>query len=71
MTLLDPRFAKVVALMRSTQHAGEQMAARSRAEAMAAAAGTMFQEALAIEQASRPEGFLDRFDDRMEAAHSG
>ena len=39
MTPLDPRFSKVVALMRSTQHAGEQKAARSRAEAMAVAAG--------------------------------
>ncbi len=30
MTLLDPTFRKIVALIRSTQHAGEQKAARSR-----------------------------------------
>ena len=48
MTLLDPRFSKVVELMRSTQHAGEK-AARSRAEATVAAAGMTLEEALAVD----------------------
>ena len=48
MKLRDPRFPKVVALMRSTQHAGEQKADRSRAEAIATAAGMTLEEALAV-----------------------
>ena len=71
MTLLDPRFSKVVALMRSTRHAGEQKAARSRAEAMAAAAGMTLEEALAVDTAPTSEGFFSGFADSMEAAHPG
>ena len=71
LTLLDPRFTKVVALMRSTRHAGEQKAARSRAEAMAAAAGMTLEEALAVDTAPTSEGFFSGFADSMEAAHPG
>ncbi len=68
MTLLDPRFSKVVALMRSTQHAGEQKAARSRAEAMAVAAGMTLEEALAVDAAPTSEWFFDIFDRKEDAA---
>lgn len=71
MTPLDPRFSKVVALMRSTQHAGEQKAAGSRAEAMAVEAGMTLEEALAVDTAPRSEGFFAGFADSMEAAHPG
>ena len=65
MTLLDLRFPKVVALMNSTQHAGEQKAAKRRAEAMAAAAGMTLAEAAATDKTPTPEGYLDGFDDHM------
>ena len=68
MTPLDPRFSKVVALMRSTQHAGEQKAARSRAEAMAVAAGMTLEEALAVVAAPTSEWFFDIFDRKEDAA---
>ncbi len=68
MTPLDPRFSKVVALMRSTQHAGEQKAARSRAEAMAVAAGMTLEEALAVVAAPTSEWFFDVFDRKEDAA---
>ena len=68
MTLLDPRFSKVVALMRSTQHAGEQKAARSRAEAMAVAAGMTLEEALAVDAVPKSEWFFDIFDREEDAA---
>ena len=69
MTLLDPRFSKVVALMRSTQHAGEQKAARSRAQAMAAAAGMTLEEALAVDATPTSEWFFNIFDNKEDSAH--
>ena len=68
MTPLDSRFSKIIALMRSTQHAGEQKAARSRAEAMAAAAGMKLEEALAVDTAPTSEWFFDIFDRKEDAA---
>lgn len=45
---LDRKFEKIVALMRSTTHAGERSNARAAAEAVAKRAGMRFDEAIAL-----------------------
>ena len=48
---LDPRFFKVIALMRSTEHEGERASARKRAADIAARCGMTFEEAIRIHDA--------------------
>jgi len=73
---LDPRFIKIVALMNSTQHAGEKAAARQRAEAVAKSCGMTFEQALAASstQAPQPKPFvnvMEDFDDWIEKREPG
>jgi len=71
---LDPRFIKIVALMNSTQHAGEKAAARQRAEAVAMSCGMTFEQALAASIAPpqpKPFNIFEGFDDYMEEKEPG
>ena len=64
----DPKFAKVGALMRSTEHVGEKAAARDRADAMAAAAGMTLDEAMSVGTAPKQTRWTDiRFQDSVTA----
>lgn len=49
---LDPKFAKVVRLMRSTTHEGERATARARAEDIARRCGVSFEEAIRAHDAA-------------------
>ena len=72
---LDPKFAKVVGLMRSTTHEGERASARTRAAAIAQRCGMTLDEALRQHDAPTPtavpRNFMDGFDDWMEAREPG
>lgn len=69
------KFRKVVALLRGGGTEGERIAAKSRAEAIAAKAGLSLESALAILDSQKPSptarGFFDGFDDWMEAREPG
>lgn len=67
------RLRKVAALMESGATEGERAAARSRGEAIAAAAGLTLDDALAIlgDTPAEPGGFLAGFEDWMEKREPG
>ena len=67
-TVLDPKFAKIIALMNSTQHEGEKRSARERAEAVAASCGMTFDEAMASLDDSPSSDPKRGFDDAKERA---
>ena len=78
MTLkpLDPRFGKLIALMRSSTHEGEREAARNKAAAIAEASGSSFDRALAqlnyeAVRAANPNNFLAGFDEYEEISNPG
>ncbi len=71
---LDPKFIKVVGLMRSTQHEGERTAARAKAEAMAEAAGMTLDVAMVTAELPIAQSLSDifgGFDDWMEEREPG
>ena len=72
-TILDPKFAKIIALMNSTEHAGERQAARERAETVAAASGMTLDQAIAVSAQPAPSllNIFAGFDDWMEERHPG
>ena len=75
MTALDPRFAKTVALMRSTQHEGERISARAKATEIARQCGMNFDQALAqVDRPAtpaQPANIFAGFDDWVEAREPG
>lgn len=71
---LDPRFEKVVALMRGATSEGERAAATSKATALAALSGHSLDEALAVLNYAAPDplvSFFAGFDDEMERQQPG
>ena len=69
---LDPRFAKVFALMESTTHAGERANARKSAEAIANSCGLTFEQAKAqMNKPPQTPNIFEGFDDWMERQEPG
>ena len=72
---LDPKFAKVLALMRSTPHAGERQSAERQAETIAKRCGLTLADAIRQHDAPppppAPSNFFEGFDDWMESREPG
>ncbi|WP_158811079.1 hypothetical protein [Beijerinckia sp. L45] len=68
-TALDPKFAKIIALMNSTKFDGERQSCRARAEQVAKSCGMSFEEAMeALQRATAKSSLHSNFYDDYVAA---